>query len=372
MIGVNGQYLIMFKVNKYTDFIREDQLVIFRFIEDAGNILPIFELVFDTSDKDIIQYLNQGNEIEVAMGTSANNMSNIKLIIFKRDKESYNQSSTRVRITGFYSALKYYYSCNTGIIKGGSVEVIKKIASKNFKVISNIDTSNDVMSWIQPNISDREYILKVWTHSSLKNNDLLLIGITSGGEMVINSLTNSLKSKQATWKFQNIKENNTDIMYQGSPQFSGDVGLNNHLTGYYRSRIIHDIDGDTSNLSTPKIDPILARTKKQDTIDMGERLGSVSVKTENMHSNYHNSYDLNITKLNSLKSLSAKVNVFNTYFPIKVLDTVLLKDSSGNTGGMVSEDSSGFWIVTRVARIVSNRQFLNVITLCRDGINNIQ
>lgn len=372
MIGVNGQYLMTFKINKYSDFIKEEQLIIFRLIEDVGNILPIFELIFDVYDDNIIQYLNQGNIIEVSVGINPDNMTNIKLIIFKRDKESVTSISTRLRITGFLSALKYNYTCKTSINNGSSVEVIKKVASNTFNIISNIDNAKDNMNWIQPNIPDRQYITNIWKYSRIEDNDLLLLGITSTNNFILKSLRNSLKSKKPNWYFQDTHEKYNDIVYTGTPTFIGDIGIYNHLTGYYKSRIIHDIDGDSSYISTPNITPILARSNKRDTIDMGNRLGNISIKTENTHDNYHKSYDLNITKLNSLNSIKAKVDILNSFFPIQILDTVLLKDNSGSVFNTSSEDNSGFWIVTKVARILYNRQFISKITLSRDGINNIQ
>lgn len=373
MIGINGQYLVMFKVNNMKDFIREDQLVSFKFIEEAGNVLPIFELIFETSDDSIIQYLNSGNTLEVSMGISKTSMITTKLYIFKRDKDSVSNISTRIYLNGFLSATPYNYTCSNNIIKGSSKDAIKTVASKNFKFKTNIDKTDDTMSWIQPNTSNREFVTSVWLHSFISNDDLTVIGITSNSELIFNSMKNSFQSRTPTWKFQDtVSDGSNNIIYNGTPTFIGNIGLNNHLTGFYKSRVIHDLDKVESKLSTSKIAPILARTKKQDTSDMGSRMGTVSLKTANMHDNYHNAYDMNVTKLNALKSLKAKVDIYNQYFPIKVLDTVLLKDNSGNIKNTTSEDSSGFWIVSKIARILSNRQFINVVTLCRDGINNLQ
>lgn len=371
MIGVKNQYLAYFKVGEYKDFIQDRQLEVFRLIEEAGNILPTFELIFSLSNLAIYRFLNEGNSLEISFGRTENTLMTTRLNIRKRQKLGETIGTVKVRLLGTFDAPNYNIDCKVGTYSGTSLSVMQQVLKNYFRVESNLTKSADQMNWIQPNIPDRSFIQNVWMHSVIKD-DTMLTGIEASGIFRIRGIAAALDKKEPDWKFScTTIDSNKTVIYRGSPEFISNSGIQNYIAGYAKSRIVHNLDTVESSYVTPQSNPILAVTKNRDAVETQRRLSSVSVLNSNMHENYHNAYDSNVRNLMLLNSLQAKVTFQNTYFPVRLLDIVLLKDDSDSARKESSEDSSGFWVVSKIARILSNRNLITVVTLSRDGMNSV-
>ena len=85
MIGVEGQYIFRFSIGEFEDFISNDDLVYFNLIEEAGNVLPTFELTFTSANEKLLSTLNEGNILQVSFGRELDHLIDVELIISKNN-----------------------------------------------------------------------------------------------------------------------------------------------------------------------------------------------------------------------------------------------------------------------------------------------
>ena len=75
MIGVEGQYRASFSIGEIEDFLKEEQLICFKLIEDTSNVIPIFQLDIYIFDERILKYVNDVKNLIVKIGQSVDKMS---------------------------------------------------------------------------------------------------------------------------------------------------------------------------------------------------------------------------------------------------------------------------------------------------------
>lgn len=370
MIGITGKYLCKFKLANIDNFIREDQLIMFKLIEETGNVLPLFELVFSLSNNfELEKFLNNGNYLDVTFGKDLNNLESIRLYIFDTTKSSVSNNSRMYRTVGVGVSLTYNSECFVKTYGGKSVDVIKEIAGKYFKVIDETDGSDDEMNWIQPNTNNRKFINELWLHSTLKDKtDTLLVGINASGEFRMRSMIKAL-SNPAEFTFTSTSiDSDKTFVYESVPSFQDDRGFSSAIGGQPKSTLLHDSSQNVSMYATPeKINTMV--NGDQGVSGLGKRVGKSRISNQNMHSNYQLSYDYNVRNLLMLQSTKAKVTFNNQTIPVNLLDTVLLKTVDNQNSRSASEVDSGVWFVDKKARIIANKELKTIITLCRDGSN---
>ncbi|WBU87740.1 hypothetical protein [Escherichia phage EP_H11] len=370
MIGVKGQYVAMFKIGDFKDFIGPRDLIQFKIIEEAGNVMPTYELVFECRDEQIVSVLKEGNFIYASFGRNEASMINVKLAILKRQKTNFGVGSQILRVLGVFGAVPYRIDSQAASHTGTSIEVMKSIVSKYFKADFNCPASDNKMNWLQNNINDRDFVNQLWLHSNL-NSDTPLVGITTDGLFRVRSISTAVDRNNPNWKLTSLETKDAGaIYYDKPPNIYSDSGAVNALGGYAKSRIVHNQSDNQSFYSTPQGSPILSVSSNQEVSDTGRRLGGVSILNENVHSSYHSSFDYNVRNLLRLSMMKAKVEITGYYFNIRVLDSVLLKEDSDARRKEANMDSSGLWLTQKVCRIFTNKDLCTVLTLCRDGMNN--
>ena len=368
MIGIKGQYLFDMQIAGLKSIITDADLVLFKLIEEAGNKLPLFELVFQLSRPELYQVFNQSNLLQVSFGVTELNIQNLALTIIEKDRIAVDSSTSYVRLTGTIAAMPYAVTNTTYNKVASSKDVIKELASKFFRVESTVPVGKDIQSWASNSKPIRSFVTKIWAHSDV-GGDVPLIGITSTGKFRHLSL------------IELVKVGPKYIFTSGSPQ-SGEIPLIEHptiesnqaatsyLTGYSRSNLVNTLVNNQVNRISAQPRAMLADTKVVDSINTGVRLSTMSYYNENVHERYHECRAQNIKSLIDLDSLHAKCYIRNIFIPIQVLDLVTLKDKSYQLKQSVT-DSSGTWIVKKVAYIIQDKIFHMVVTLTRDSANKL-
>lgn len=370
MIGVKGQYVAMFKIGDFKDFVGMRDLISFKIIEEAGNLMPTYELVFECRSEEVLSVLKEGNFIFASFGRNEASMVNVKLAILKRQKTNFGIGSQVVRLLGVFAAVPYRINSQAASFTGTSLDVMKQIVGKYFKSDFNCPASDNKMNWLQNNINDRDFVTQLWLHSNL-NSDTPLVGITTDGLFRVRSISTAVDKNNPTWKLTSLETRDEEaIYYDAPPNIYSDSGAANALGGYPKSRIIHNQNDNQSFYSTPQGSPILSVSSNQEVSQTERRLGGVSILNENVHSSYHSSFDYNLRNLLRLSMMKAKVQITGFYFGIRVLDSVLLKEDSDPNRRESDLFSSGLWLTNKVCRIFTNKDLCTVVTLCRDGMNN--
>ena len=65
---LENQFVCQFSIGPYEDFILLEDLQELKYIEYAGNVLPTIELQFILRNKDVVNYFNEGNILNVSLG----------------------------------------------------------------------------------------------------------------------------------------------------------------------------------------------------------------------------------------------------------------------------------------------------------------
>ena len=375
-IGIDRQYLFEFNLGGLKNFIQQDDLIMFKIIEETGNVLPTFDLAFITQDERVIGLLNEGTDLNLSYGRSREDLTNTPLSVMSLKFKSQGQDKRVVRAKGLYSAIEYLNDSKLFIsdFKSG-VEVIKDKASVFFDTSDeeyfNIETSTDSQRWIQCNQSDKKFLQEVWLHSHVPNS-FLACGISMDGRFILKDMKK--EAGNFKWRFvPHAPANRNDIRYDSDFGVSSNGGFINSWTGYGNEQFTYNgITGFQSSV-TSEIEPILALTDsvpRRNTITKKHKQSLIT--TGNMHENYWNAYQNNINHLTQFSSIEYQLSFTGIFKDIKVLDLVSVKDFAVTSlSGEAAEYHSGLYYVGKVVRIVQENTFTTVCKLYRESFNSI-
>lgn len=372
-VQVKGQYYYQFSLASKKDFIQERDFVSFTMIEESGNTLPIFSLSFNTQDESILPLLNDGNEFKVTFGKDISTAISVPLAITSVNSDKVGQNKRNIVITGIYGTIAYMTQNRLAISTPQSgIEVISSVASKYFKVESNITKSLDSQKWIQYNVSDRAYINSIWLHSDL-DTSFPAIGISSDGKFIIKDIKRDL-STPYKWRFgKNKTDESRDIAIDGDPHIKTQTGFMNAWTGFGREKIVYDLDTALDTATLSQQEPIMALTAKMaKNSEIEKRFASVGIQNDNTHPTYWKSYLKNLTALSSFLNVTVTLSFHNDLKPVRVLDQVMYKEDDISQIEVSSAYLSGIYYVTKVARTVENTQLVTVVQLGRESFNQIR
>lgn len=385
MIGIEGQYIFKFSIDTKTDFIVPEDLILFEITEECGLNLPTFKLAFRTTEPNILRYLNEGNDFKVSFGKSKDSLYEIILNIFTVYQNKNGDDANRIDVIGMMSKLPFLMTPKKQISdKKSGIEVLKEIGSRYFKVDSNIEKSEDSMYWIQPNVSDKLYMMDLWFHSYLSKS-FIACAIGIDGTLRIRDIVKKIKDSQITnltsvnnisinydWKVSGkITKDKNLITYLGNHMFQTDFGFINYYMGYQQQKLVWDLNEGTSTLTKETIRPLIALTNKLiRNAEIEFRESEIGIISENLHSNYWKAHLKNLSSLMIFSTVSLQFNFDNVFKDIKLLDLVMFDEYEiGTQKQVLNEQISGLYFVTKIVRTLTNGNYLTSVKLNREAIN---
>jgi hypothetical protein len=375
-IEVTDQYYLEVSIADKKDFLSESDLKEFTIIEQAGNVLPKYELSFSSNDEELIALLNDGNTMNVQFGKSREDVADVKLNI--GDLKSYRSSETEheFKVTGILGHIAY---ANASKIKcsdkKSGVEVIAEtVKESGFKFEGNISTSRDSQNWVQYNITSKNFVSQVALHSYLSNS-FIATGITIDSRFVLKDIKKEVEAKNSKPDWRLIKDvsKDNDIDYVNQYIVENNSGFMNAMLANGKNMNINSLTDANYSEYSPEITPILALT--QEVIrskEMGKKYAGTKLQTGNAHDKYWEAYQNNLAKLASLSSFKLTVPCGNKYFPIKVLDVVFFKDSSTTNVNLANEYLTGLYLVSKVVRTIKGKALSTFIEICRESPNLVR
>lgn len=376
MIRTTGQYVFRFSLSGYEDFIDEGNISNFVIIEEAGNVLPTFQLLFKSNDETMTKLINEGVEIQLQFGKENPDLQAVLTptkIKLGRVGDGYRE----VNIIGLYSAKKYIIEPRLRISSSVSgVEAISTVVNTYFRTNFNITSSSDSQKWIQYNITDKKFVNDIWLHSYIPNS-FILIGITSDGAFILKDMRTIVQnylSSGPDWKFTANVVDDKDIPYSGDYTIENNTGFLNYFAGYGKTKLKYNFELGTSESIIPEAFKYLVSSNNLNrSNDIGSRFTGIVGNSDNVHSYYQLAMLNNITNLAILSSLKVIVSFTNVFKTIKILDLVMLKDAAigTNTVQRSSETTSGLYIITKVSRQLQGRRFMTTVEMCREGLNEL-
>jgi hypothetical protein len=372
-IGVVGAYLFKFSLNNNNDFIDEPDLISFSIHEQAGNLLPTFELNFLTDDETIFPLLNEGNDLQVSFGSGYNDLVTIPLATSKVQSVPSGSAKRQITVMGLYSAIPYITNPNMQITNVQSgISTIIQIAGKSFNVQSNIQSSTDSQSWIQHTQSDKSFIDDIWLHCNLPNS-FPALGISSQGNFILKDIKTDLKNPYR-YRFTQIVKNSNDIYFDGDPVLTSNTGFINSWVGYGREKIIQNVDKGTDSTEQVIPKPVMALTSQlAKAAGINSVFDGIGIQNSNIDTNYWNSYLNNLTYLGMFGALDVTVSFQNKFIPIQILDQINFKDQKIDQQYPTTSDyNTGIYYVSKISRNVGNKAFNTVVSFSRESFNGIQ
>lgn len=370
ILGVHKQWALVF--SEPLKDLKPIDLISFKMISEAGNIMPSCEIDFFLRDKSKFHELEQGKPITVAVGTDENSLMSGNFAIFKRLKVREEPDYVLVRLILTHQSINYSVNTSVAIYNEKSKNLIATMAGEGgLSFTSNIDDTMDKMKWVRHNISPRRMVNKLWTHSILPNSrDIMLIGITPEGKLHCRSLEKTKAGigvgKWAFIPYIDCPTNNfTPVYYTQSLEYKSHTGTIDYLGGYSQSRIVHNTDDKSTSMISAKSSPTLAQTKKDESINVAKRFSNVSLQSkDNMHGSWYNRENYTVRSLIKLNAHTIKIICEGQYAPVEVTDIAFVYDRT--------TDTSGLWLVKKVCHRVYNNVYTLIVTVCRDNPNEVK
>lgn len=375
MIGVNGQFVLSFSMDNKKDFIQTNHFMEFTIIEECGNLLPTWKIVFKAFDTSLTPYWHEGNVIKVAYGVKKEEMIETNLVITEKSIIPDGNDRYIYTAVGLYAALPFVNVPHTRTIGPYSAAVfINGIASQYFKLDkNNLKESSDSQIWIQSNISDKrvldEALRKIYIKDSFAGS-----GITSDGRFI---LTDVKKLIQSDYKYrftQTTEDKDKDITFVGNPIHTSNSSFINSWVGYGREKHIQYLESGDMLVHRPKGNTLLSMSGKLQRSTLIEKIPLPQVPiSRNVDCNTVIGSSNNITNLALLSSECSTLTFTNLFKPISIWDLVMLKES--NPQNRSEDNVSGLHIVGLVARTVSgvpNFRLDTTVQLFRDSNNKIE
>ncbi len=381
MLSVQGQYYFIFSIGKYTDFIKNDDLISFDLIEEAGNILPTFSIDFVVDSEKIISLIQENNPIKVTFGRDQKDLIDISLLTCGLTYEVSTTTQIKANIEGTLNVPKYNNQTQTQITQAKSaIAIMLDIAKNNsFRTgQSNITTSSDSMNHIQYNNTDRDFINELWMHSNIPNS-FPVIGITSRNEFIVNDARKSMKRVKdggiaPSWVFtfrdEESKAPNNVIKYSAPPLISVNNGFINNWVGYNQTKYILDTVTSQYTALTPSPKTLMALNNTFNTNSgVTHSAGNSQLINDNTDISYWESYVNNLTNLALFSTVLVDIIFTGPYYPIRVLDKVLFQSKQIGETQNSAEYETGVYLVARVSRNISGSVMTTQVRLCRENLN---
>jgi hypothetical protein len=369
MVGINSQYVLRFSLGDKNDFIANQNLISYTIVEQVGNMLPNFELIFTSHDDEILSYINEGNTLKIAMGVDEDNLIDNDLVITRVNIGKTGDGRRRILLIGVSDNLEYLNNTKMQItdLKSG-VEVVSDVVSNHFKTDFNILSSSDSQYWIQPNVPDREFVNKVALHSYLPNS-FIATAITADGTFRLYGMKRAMKAG-FNWRFSQESEKEYDIPYSGYFPIDISTGIINNIAGYGRDRLVNELEEGTSAIQFEETDPIMSQSTLNRNTSIDRRATEDRFTNDNVHDNYWKAADRNRQHLLVFSSVRTTVTFVNFFKPIKPLDIAMYVDEGiGLETKDIAEHQSGYYVVSKVARNIVGETMSTVVELLRESFN---
>lgn len=373
MISVKDQYYFIFDFENLGDFLEEEDLISFTVIEQAGGFLPEFSFNFIIRDDNILLRLHEGTKIIVSYGKDEDDLTDSILTITSLKTERHGEDRRTVYLTGLYRKIKYTsHHAITISPEMTSFDAIQQVAGTYFTPIV-WGTSDDAQKWIQYNISPKKFLSEIYLHSHVPES-FPLYGITTDGLFLLKDIK-SIIEKDYVWRLvTKVSDAAIDIVYEGDIVLSNNAGFINNWVGYGRRKLINKIESGELEILLEDSEPVLALTNKltrDSDFELGGRMDEVGFLNDNVHPNYWKAALHNLINLAIFSSNKITLGFNNDFRPVKILDLIMFKNDEVVSGKSSSlEAITGLYIITKVSRTLSNKQFTTVIEVCRESFNS--
>lgn len=380
MIGVEGQYRASFSIGEMKDFLKEEQLICFKLIEDTSNVLPIFQLDIYVFDEQVLKYVNEGKDLIIKIGKSVDKMTEAPFKITKSVPIREGEHKTVLHMVGIFSEMSYLTDKKMLITgKVSSLDAMRQVLGQhtNFDFSTNITSTQDKMNWIQPHTTNRKFISHIWTHMYIPDS-FAALGTTMRGEFRLRDIK-KMSIETPKYVFKCVKpedKKDNEIIYEMPYDYSNSSTFNNQLYAYGKERLVANLEaGDFTLLTQSPVTPTYAMSNDgmQDKAIKPRYDEHCNQSADNVHSNFWKAKIQNLVNLFTFATVKITVNYFHDFHEIHVLDLVYFKDEELQSNRKYSSETvTGLYVVTKVSRVIENKNFKTYVEMCRETPNSVR
>ena len=373
---VNGGYKMSVSIGNRDDFLTDDKFISFILIENIGLSLPYWELQFDCVYPDLLRFFNEKQPITVQYGLGTSDLTPITLVIKKPIITPKSADCSSVILRGFTSMHSYLeteyqqvYSIDKPIT---SLDLAKSIATKyglDFK--SNMDKTNDEMTYYQPGVTDFKFLFTEWLHSYYQDNDIIIPTITTKNQLTYNSLSKQIAEAdlENLPTFTDVNPEKNEILVNANTGLESNTTLSNKLGSYVKTRDIYDIEtGTTTHVDVSNETPIISESKQTSVDESISKSSGFYVQSSNVHKNYYKQELVNTQKWFSIQSskqwVSAPDQLVQNVYPG---DLVLYMPRKSDK--QVNDQVSGMYLVNKKVISIKNRNVTTNFQITRENMN---
>lgn len=375
MIEYSNQFKMLFSIGPFNDFILEENLVQLKIIEQAGNVMPMFEMTFKCSSSKMLKYLNETNPLRVQLGVKEIKIDTEYRIYHK----TINYDSNGWYIITLYCLMNvsnYLLSpkrrtfgneLSDGTPISG-LDILLTVANENFSVVeTNIQHSEDYMLRIQPGISNKQFVDELWSTLYLPDS-FALTAITMSGKFRCMDMR-SLVTTDPVWNFTFKPVSTKKDIEVKKRTVDDNSGINNYLFGYIRQQEFWNEDSLEHYVSTTGNETLMSMSSSFNRDDIWLQNTQVATN-DNMFNEYWECRANNLSNWALFSSINAQCHFEPGWYDVQCLDLVMCSLQDPN--GQPEEAFSGLAMVSAVSRIFKNRQIKTVVSLNREGFNIIR
>lgn len=367
-IILKNQYVCKLDVGDFKDFVQMPDLISLIYVEDSAMTLPHIEIDFIVRDKEVINYLNEGNILTVGLGKNELSMLDLRFRITSNFANKKPSVGDRVVITGIHDDYEFSNkNLKISYNDMSSLDVVKTVAKKHFPIFkTNLDKTNDIQNW-QQHENSWTFLRNVCNQGYYNSNTFLVSAFDNDTFYYYDfrkKLESAVRNQSDLWIFskngsgERIITYNTSHVVESSGATSRVLGYRPIMVEY--GWLDYSVKAYTSNtLGFTSID-----TSKKPILD-----NITSTVYKNLGTNNYNNSNIALTQNARNMILNANVLIFiscgGQFKQLKLLDTVLI-DNSGDSRIV------GFSTIAKIAYQIMDNQLYTNITLVRESLNSIR
>ena len=369
-------------------------------VERLGNVWPYFELRLKVANPILIDnFLHTEHDIEVVMGPTFNKAQAIKLRPTKIDVvDDLEDGTTKaVTFTGLLSGFTdYLYTTKVRAFKN---QTTGQIISSTLvgDLIPNVEATDDLMTWLQWNITDKAMVDHLWLHSrALTDGGLMVPAIQWDSIFSYLDVEKELQDADPSIIFQpyEVGDDQLDRRVQYSSKYSTmSTGYQNRWAASGRVQSVWD----TAKDSVSEIQQVPARSgfNVYPTVQGYSKRLQQGRENDNVYEGFNDSRLNNLTRMAQFGYVDVVVNTSDRVSigreivrlspgrkaRLLTSRTALgrrdLRSFEGSDKGAQDlpreSDSlySGDYLITEIRRVLTNRSYNEVFVLGRPGVQNI-
>lgn len=376
MIDFSGTK-ISFSIGSFEDFIDNGSLDLLKLNEYSGNKMPEFEMIFNVTNPQILNVLNETNILKISMGLTELKIDT-EMIIYHKTIDIKNSQEYNVHAFGMLGNSDYlliprrrvFGNQTTDGIGVSGYNILAIVIKENFaNADSNMEASSDQMVRVQCNESNKAFVDHLMA-TMYTPNTFTMCGITIFGKFKFREIR-TLSQTEPSWNFTPGAKDEKDIEYKNDFMIDDQSGVMNYLYGYTTQRVFWDSDSGYKYMSQSGNTTMLAMCEGFNRGDVTKFLPQMATNA-NMYNGYWQATMDQMSYWALFSSVSLQLR-FEGWKNVEILDLVnVIQQIDNKDKDPSNENISGLYLISSVSRVFERNSIVTYVTLNRESLNCIE